>query len=333
MPEVLITHPRLIPEGPHQPILREAGFEIRLPPPDVDTMRAEVLAELVGDAEAAIAGMEPYNRAVLDGAPHLRVIARCGVGYESVDVAACDERAIAVTTTPGTNHHSVAEHALAMMLALSRGFPQRDLVVRRSQPWKKVSLPRFAGSTVGIIGLGRIGRALAMRLPGLQVTALAYEPFPDEEFVQKHNVELTGLEELLRRSDYISLHVPVTPETQGLINRETLANMKRSAILVNTARGALIDEDALLDALSSGQLAGAGLDVLQQEPPSADHPLLQQDNVLFSPHAAGMDTQSHRDSCIMVANTLVHLHQGPWPVDCAVNLKGVTDWKWDEPKV
>ena len=119
MPSVLITHPRLIPDGPHHALLRDAGFEIRLPPSGADTRRAEGLAKVVGDAEAAIAGMEPYNRDVLAKAPRLRVVARCGVGYESVDVSACDARNIAVTITPGTNEHSVAEHALAMIMALS----------------------------------------------------------------------------------------------------------------------------------------------------------------------------------------------------------------------
>jgi phosphoglycerate dehydrogenase-like enzyme len=292
-------------------------------------MRPDVVADLIGDAAAAIAGMEPYNREVIDSAPRLRVIARCGVGYDTVDVAACDQRGIAVTTTPGTNHDSVAEHALAMILALSRGFPQRDLVVRRSQPWKKSPLPRFAGATVGIVGLGRIGKALAIRLPSLGVSVLAYEPFPDEEFVSKFNVELTDLQDLLSRSDFVSLHVPVTAETQGMINRHALAKMKPGGVLINTARGALIVEDDLLEALSSGHLAAAGLDVLQQEPPPSDHPLLQQDNVLFSPHAAGIDQQSHHDSVVMVANTLVDLYQGRWPSQCIMNLRGVTNWTWD----
>ena len=329
MPAVLITHPRLIPAGPHHEILRNAGFEIRTPPAATDTKRTDVLSELVGDAEAAIAGMEPYHREVIERAPRLRVVARCGVGYESVDVEACDARNIAVTITPGTNEHSVAEHALAMILALSRGFPGRDLVVRNSRPWQKKALPRLAGRTIGIVGLGRIGKALAIRLPSLQVKTLAFEPFPDHEFIKQHGVELTSLEDLLRRSDIVSLHLPVTEESRDMINRERLALMKPGALLVNTARGALIVEEDLRQALEAGQLAGAGLDVLRQEPPEPDHPLLRLENVLFSPHTAGVDEQSHHDSVVMVAQILVDLYQGRWPVDCIVNLDGVTNWKWN----
>ena len=330
MPAVLITHPRLIPEGPHYEILREAGFEIRVPPAEADTTRTEVLTELIGDAEAAIAGMEPYNREVIERAARLRVVARCGVGYESVDVDACEAGNIVVTITPGTNEHSVAEHALAMVFALSRGFPGRDLVVRNRRPWHKAALPRLAGRTIGIVGLGRIGKALALRLPSLQVTTLAFEPFPDHEFVRKHGVELTSLEDLLRRSDIVSLHLPVTEDSRDMINSERLALMKRGALLVNTARGALIVEQDLHRALVDGQLAGAGLDVLRQEPPPANHPLLDLENVLFSPHTAGVDEQSHHDSVVMVAQILVDLHQGRWPADCVVNLSGVTDWKWSD---
>ena len=328
MPVVLIVHPRLIPDGPHHPLLRQAGFEIRLPPAGADPMQPEVLSELIRDADAAVAGLEPFNREVISSAPQLRVVARCGVGFETVDVEACDERHIAVTTTPGTNEHSVAEHALAMMFALSRGFPGRDLVVRNRRPWKKVALPRLAGRTVGIVGLGRIGKALAMRLPSLQVQTIAYESYPDQEFNRAHGIELTSLEELLARSDFVSLHVPVTSETEGMINRERLALMKSGAVLVNTARGALVNEQDLHRALVEGRLAAAGLDVLVQEPPADDHPLLELENVLFSPHAAGMDEQSHHDSVIMLARTLTDLYQGRWPAECVVNLKHVNEWMW-----
>lgn len=328
MPEILITHPRLIPPGPHYQILRDGGFDIRLPPPDVDPMQVNVLADLIGSAEAVITGVEPFNRQIIEGARSLRVVARCGVGYDSVDVDACDDTNIVVITTPGTNHHAVAEHALAMMLALSRGFPARDLMVRESRPWKKPPLPRFAGSTVGIVGLGRIGKALAERLTSLQVKVLAFEPFPDTAFAEQYNVEFTTLEDLLSRSDFISLHLPVTAETEGLINQQTLAKMKSSAMLINTARGGLIVEQDLIAALTSGGIAAAGLDVMRSEPPQADDPLLQQENILLSPHAAGVDQQAHHDSIVMVAETLVALHQGRWPEECIVNLVGVTDWNW-----
>ena len=328
VPIVLIVHPRLIPPGPHYQILQQAGFEIRLAQEGLDAMQPEVLKELLRGAEAAIAGLEPFNREVIEASPDLRVVARCGVGYDTVDVDACRDHDVLVTITPGTNQHSVAEHALAMMLALSRGFPQRDLIVRGKRPWSKTPLPRFAGSTVGIVGLGRIGRALAERLPGLQVKTLAYEPYPDDEFVSRHGVRLTDLATLLRESDFISLHLPVTPESQGMINRDSIATMKRGAVLINTARGGLVVEGDLHAALTSGQLAGAGLDVLNDEPPADDHPLLALENVLFSPHAAGIDEQAHVDSITLCGQVVADLYQGKRPLECIVNREGIEQWQW-----
>jgi phosphoglycerate dehydrogenase-like enzyme len=327
MPNVLITHPRLRGPGPHLDILRSGGFEVRLPPADCDLMKAAVLAEQVGDAQSVLAGTEPFTRAVIARATRLRVIARCGVGYDAIDVEAAEEHGIAVTITPGTNEHSVAEHALAMLLALSRGFPLRDRQVRRGE-WRKVALPRLAGQTLGIVGLGRIGKALAGRVVGLDVRILVYEPYPDREFVKRHSIELTSLEDLLRRSDFVSLHLPLAAQTRGLINHKTLALMKPRAILVNTARGGLVVEQDLYEALRSGRLAAAGLDVFHDEPVPQDHPLLELDNVLVSPHVAGLDEQSDRDSQRMVARVLVDLAHGRWPADCIVNLRGVSNWKW-----
>ena len=329
MPEVLITHRRLIPEGPHHQLLKDAGFSIRAVPDDVDAMQADVLIDLLGDAEAVIAGTEPFNRIVIETPNKLRVVARCGVGFDTVDVDACDEKNIVVTTTLGTNHHSVAEHALAMMLAVYRGFPGRDLLVRNRRAWNKNVLPRFAGSTVGIVGLGRIGQSLAMRLPSLQAKILAFEPYPNEEFVKQYDIELTSLEDLLSRSDAVSLHSPVFPETVGMINRETLALMKSTAILVNTSRGALVVEEDLVETLKNGTIAAAGLDVFENEPINDDHPFLDMENVLLSPHAAGADNVSHHDSCVMVGETISELYRGGWPAECIMNMKGVSGWGWN----
>ena len=328
MPSVLITHPRLRTEGPHMEMLQTAGFEIRLPPSDSDCMQPDVLAAVLGDVESVIAGTEPFNAEVIAESSNLRVIARSGVGYDAIDLSAADERNIAVTTTPGTNEHSVAEHALAMLVALARGFPARDMQVRGGRPWKKVPLPRLAGRTLGIVGLGRVGKALAVRVASLQIGVLAYEPYPDHEFVKRHGIELVSLEDLLHRSDIVSLHLPLSAETSGMINRDTLSLMKPNAILINTSRGGLVVENELHQALVDGRLAAAGLDVFEHEPVAPEHPLLKLGNVLVSPHVAGLDEQSNLDSQVMVARVLVDLHQGRWPADCVVNLQVSNDWKW-----
>jgi D-3-phosphoglycerate dehydrogenase len=328
MPTVLLAHPGYRSEGPHRAILEQSGFELRLPPGGADLSREDDFAAALAGCEAAIAGTEPYTASLLERAAQLRVIARSGVGYDAVDVAAADARNIAVTTTPGTNEHSVAEHALAMLLAIARGFPQRDRQVRRGGRWKRRPGPRLAGKTLGIVGLGRIGRALATRARGLELNVLAYEPYPDKAFVARWNVELVALDELLRRSDFISIHVPLGEQTRGLFDRRRIAAMKRGAMLVNTARGGIVNEDDLADALRRGQLAAAALDVFETEPLPLDSPLLELDNLLLSPHLAGLDEQSAHDAAVMVAETLVALHEGRWPAECVVNLKGVTDWKW-----
>ena len=328
MPSVLIVPPRLRGDGPHTQILRSAGFEIRVPPPEPDTMQEAVLAAQIGDAEAIIAGTEPYTRKVIFGAPRLRVIVRSGVGYDAIDVKAAEERGVVVATTPGVNHIPAAEHALAMLLALARGFPRRDRQVRSGDWWTKLPLPRFGGRTLGIVGLGRIGRELATRAIALGVKVLASSPRPDREFAAKHGIEIVPFEELLRRSDMVSLHAPMIEETRGMINRRTLALMKPGAILVNTARGGLIVEEDLHAALIEGRLAAAGLDVFVTEPPPPDHPLLQLDNVLVSQHISGLDDDSYRDAQVMLANIIVDLARGRWPVEGVVNFSGVVAWKW-----
>lgn len=325
---VLIVPPILYPEGPHTRLLSAAGFDIRTPPRDADLAKPQELATLLADVDAAIVGTERYPRDVILGAPRLRVIVRCGVGYDAIDLQAADERGIAVAATPGINHEAVAEHALAMLLALARGFPRRDFTVRRGEPWTKTPMPRIAGRTLGLVGLGRSARALVGRIGGLQLRIIAHAPRPDRDFAAEHGIELASLEEVLRRSDFVSLHLPLIPETRDLIDARRLALMKPSAILVNTSRGGLVDERALHAALADGRLAGAGLDVFAQEPPAPDNPLLRLDNVLLSPHIAGMDDESYDDLRTMVARIVIDLAEGRWPHDCVVNLRGVTDWRW-----
>lgn len=324
----LIVPPLMHPEGPHTALLRAAGFEVRRLPDGVDSFRPEELGRLLADVDAVLAGTEPYTRDVLARAPRLRVIVRFGVGYDAIDLTAADAQGIAVATTPATNHEAVAEHTLAMIMALARGFPRRDLMVRRGDPWQKLPLPRLAGRRLGLIGLGRIARSLVRKLPGLELHVLAHSRNPDPAFAAAHAIELTTLDGLLERSDIVSLHVPVTPATRRMVDEGFLARMKRGAILVNTSRGALVDEQALHRALAGGHLAAAGLDVFAAEPPPRDHPLLQLDNVLLSPHVAGLDEVSYRDLQTMAAHVVIDLSQGRRRPDCVVNLKDAPDWRW-----
>lgn len=314
-------------QGPHLEMLQAAGFEVRFVPRDVNLFQPANLIPLVKDASAIIAGSEPYSAETLAQLPKLRAFARMGVGFDAIDVPACDKLRIVVATTPGVNHHAVAEHTIALLMGVARGFPARDQFVRQGT-WKRFATPRIMGRTLGLVGLGRIGQATATRGIGLGMQVIAYDPYPNLEFAREHGIELVSLEALLSRSDYVSLHLPMSKENHHLINAKSLARMKPGAILINTARGLLVDERALYDALKSGHLAGAGLDVFEVEPLPTTSPLLEFNNVMFCGHLAGLDHESHHDTLKLCAEIVIGLAQGKWPRHCIQNLVGVTDWKW-----
>ena len=297
-------------------------------PPGVDLFQEDNVISVLQGCEASVAGSEPYTRRVIESLPDLRVIARSGVGFDAVDVAACDDAAIVVTTAPGVNHHAVAEHTIALLMGVSRGFPELDSNVRKGQ-WQRRFRPRVMGATLGIVGLGRIGRAVATRATGLGMNVIAFEPYPNLEFVDQWTIELLELDDLLARADYVSLHLPMSAETRHIIDGGSLAKMKEGSVLINTARGALVDESSLYEALKAGPLRAAALDVFEVEPLPLTSPLLTLDSVLVSGHVAGLDTQSYEDGFKMVAETIIDLHHGDWPTGRIQNLEGVTDWSWN----
>jgi D-3-phosphoglycerate dehydrogenase / 2-oxoglutarate reductase len=313
--------------GPHLELLESQGFEVRHAPRERNLYDNATLVDVLRGASAVLAGSEPYPASVLQQLKTVRVLSRMGVGYDAIDTAACDALGIAVTTTPGCNHHAVAEHTLGMLLAVARGFPARDQHVRAAT-WKRFSTPRVMGRTLGLVGLGRIGQAVATRARGLGMHVVATDPYPPTAFASEWQVALVELEELLAKSDYVSLHLPVSQGSRHLLNASTLAKMKPGSVVINTARGALIDEPALIAALQSGHLRAAALDVFEVEPLPATSPLLQLENVLLSGHLAGLDHESHYDTLVMGSQTIIELHQGRWPADKIRNLAGITGWKW-----
>ena len=324
-PETLLDQP-----GPHVDLLREAGFEIRYPKNRLLARGGcdvqETLGELRG-CSAVIASSEPYLAETIAAADSLRVIARCGVGYDRVDVTAASEHRVAVTITPTANHEAVAEHALALILAIAKsvGVGDRQL---RAGGWPRFITRPLRGSTLGILGLGRIGRSMAIRGAALSMRVIACEQFPDESFVAQHHIELVDQDELLTRSDYLSLHCPLNDETQGLINRQTLAKMKPEGVLINTARGGLVVEADLIEALNTGSIFAAGLDVFEQEPASADNPLFKLDNVVVTPHLAGADSTSLRDMATEAAECIARLSRDEWPEGAVVNDALRERWQW-----
>ncbi len=243
---------------------------------------AQVAALLPG-IDGYIAGLDGIDADALKAADRLKVISRYGVGVDSVDLDAARQKGVVVTNTPGANSVSVAELALGLMLALARQIPEAVEAVHQGK-WPRYAGLSLEGKTVGILGLGAIGKQLARRLGAFDCRLLAYDPFGDAAAAKELHVELTGLDAVLGNSDFVSLHLPLLPETRGMVNDGFLAKMKKASFLINTSRGEVIDEDALLRALQSGQLKGVGLDAFTVEPPDPKSPLLQLPQVIATPH-------------------------------------------------
>jgi D-3-phosphoglycerate dehydrogenase / 2-oxoglutarate reductase len=331
MPVVLITPEALINvRGPWVSLLEEAGLTIAYPEDPTFTRGLCTAAETVRvlrPAAAVIAGGEFFTPEILAGLPQLRVIARAGVGYDRVDVPAATGKKIAVTITPTANHEGVAEQAFALIFAIAKGVVVNDERTRAGQ-WSLGATAPLRGTTLGLFGLGRIGRSTALRGRAMGMTVMATETYPDLAFVRQHGVELVDFDALLACSDYLSLHCPHNAQTDRMFNRDVFARMKRGSVLINTSRGRLIVEADLLAALQQGHLGGAGLDVFETEPATADNPLFALKNVVVSPHLGGADKLSQDNMAIEAAECIVKLYRGEWPVGAVVNdaLRG--EWTW-----
>lgn len=251
--------------------------------PTAKPLSSAQLRELLPGVDGYIAGLDTIDAAALEAAGDLRVVARYGVGVDNVDLAAAKARGIVVTNTPGANARSVAELTVALLLLLARPV-LRAAAETRAGGWPRTSGMSLEGKTVGLYGLGAIGRQVARRLVGFDCRVLAHDPLVDLEFCEAHDVIPVDPDELLAASDFVSLHLPVLPETRGLVDAAFLRRMKPGASLVNTSRGELVDEAALLEALQAGHLRGAALDAFTQEPPGAGNPLLALPQVIPTPH-------------------------------------------------
>ena len=241
------------------------------------------VAKLLPGIDGYIAGLDGIDANAMKTADRLKVIARYGVGVDNVDLKVAREKGIVVTNTPGANSVSVAELALGLMLALARQIPEAVEAVHQGK-WPRYSGISLEGKTIGILGLGAIGKQLARRLAGFDCRVLAFDPFADVSFANGNHVELTTMDEVIGQADFLSLHLPLLPETRGLVNDGFLSKMKKGSFLVNTSRGEVIDEDALLRALETGHLRGVALDAFTVEPPDPKNPLLALPQVIVTPH-------------------------------------------------
>jgi phosphoglycerate dehydrogenase-like enzyme len=304
-------------------VLREAGFEL-VEAFELDNERdARTLARGLNGAWGVIAGSESYSREALLGIPDLRVIARFGAGYDRVDVEAATELGVAVVVQPAGNAASVADFTLALILGCLREIPMLDGTVRGGC-WRPARLGRdLTGATVAIVGLGAIGRAVAQRLAGFECRLLAVDVAPDREYCARHGIEVVELDDAVRQADVVTLHVPGGTSTRHLISARELALMKPGAILVNTSRGNVVDEAALADAVRSGRLGGAALDVFEREPLPADHELLALPGILVSGHFAMFTRQAVRALMEQVVAGILAVADGLAPPGC-VNPEAIS---------
>jgi D-3-phosphoglycerate dehydrogenase len=313
-PTVVITDSDLASDEDER-VLREAGLTtVRLQA----KTEAEVVAGLAGTgADALIVQWAPVAAAALEAAPQCRFISRLGIGYDMIDVAAATERGVAVANTPDYCVDEVVAHTLAMALWLLRGLGRFDAAVRggqwsAAQPYPRACRPSEA--IIGVIGVGRIGARVAAQAQALGFGVLACDPYAEAS----GSMRLTTLEDLLERSDLVTLHAPLNPETRHLVRAETIGLMRAGALLVNTCRGGLVDEAALVEALHRGQLAGAALDVFETEPLPAASPLRSLPSVLLSPHAAWYSPASLAELPVQAARQVVDFLAGR-PVPAIVN--------------
>jgi D-3-phosphoglycerate dehydrogenase len=249
------------------------------------SLKGDALVEFLKDCDKAVLALEAVDDALLARLPGLKLISKFGVGLDSFDVAAMARRGVKLAWTPGSNSRSVAELALLAALALLRRVPEASADLRAGA-WRQPKGSTLSGKTVGLIGLGAVGRDLVALLKPFGVRVLAHDPAPDRAFAAANGVLLAGLDEILAQADVVSVHAPLVAATRGLIGAAGLAKMKPTAVLINTARGGLVDEAALLAALDAGKLAGAGLDAFAEEPPK-DRRLLEHPKVLATPHIGG----------------------------------------------
>ncbi len=290
--------------GPHHELLAGSGFEIvreRGPLPE------SRMLELAGSFDAYLCGDDVISRAVIDRSlPRLKLISKYGIGVDKIDVRYATEKKIPVLFTPGVNHTTVAEHTFLLLLALEKNFLYGTDSTRKGE-WRRKTGRELLGKTIGIVGLGRIGKEVAIRARAFGMESVGYDIYWDEAFAREHGVRrAASLDEIFSVSDYISLHTNLTPETRDLIGAKSIAKMKKGVLILNCARGEIVNTADMAAALQSGQVGGYGTDVLDQEPPPADHPLLRLPNCVITPHIASRTQESVvRQATAAVRNLLL----------------------------
>lgn len=298
--------------GPHHDLLASTGAEIvreRGPLPE------SRMLELAGEFDAFLCGDDEITKAVIDKSlPRLKIIAKYGIGVDKIDVAYATEKQIPVSFCPGVNHTTVAEHVFMLLLALNKNL-MAQANATAAGGWKRMTGHEVMGKTIGIVGLGRIGKEVAIRAKAFGMDILGYDLYWPEDFAKEYGItRMDGVTQLLRESDIVSLHTNLTEETRDMICAASIRNMKDGATLINCGRGELTNSADIAAALESGKLGGYGADVLDQEPPPANHPLLGAKNCIITPHVGSRTYESVQRQAGMATENLVLLLKGQKPL-------------------
>ncbi len=296
--------------GPGE-ILRSAGIELEAGERSKAYTEAELL-DVIAQYDGIIVGTDPMTERVIQAGKQLKIIAKNGVGYDNVDLKAATARGIYVTFTPGAVEQTVADSTFALIFALGRQIVQGDAAIRRGE-WKRAVGINLSNKKLGIVGLGRIGKNVVLRSRGFNMQVYASDPYADQAFCAEHSVRLVDLDELFATCDIVSIHAPLLEATRHLVNQRTLSLMKPGALLINTARGELVDEAALVRALQDKKIGGAALDVFSKEPLPGNSPLRALDNVILTPHTAGYSYDTLIASGMMIAESILAALKGQVP--------------------
>ncbi|MGX8850399.1 phosphoglycerate dehydrogenase [Amedibacillus sp. YH-ame10] len=288
-------------------ILKDKGFEI-IPNPKGRLLTEEEMMEYIQGVDAVILGTDVFSQKVIDCADKLKIVSRYGVGLDKVDCEYLKEKGIELKIAANANTNSVADHAVGLMLSVCHNITRCDRYIHNGE-WKKPMGKDLYQSTVGILGLGAIGKSVARRVHGFDCKILAFDKFYDDAFVEEYGIQKASIDEIFEQADFITLHMPALPEFTPLITKETFAKMKDDAVLINTARAKLIDQEALYEAIEKNQIYGFGSDVHYQEP-NIDEKLMQSENVVVTPHIAASSIGSINNMSRIAAQNIVDYFEG-----------------------
>lgn len=298
--------------GAHHQLLESAGYEIVRERGPLSEAR---MLELAGGFDAFLCGDDAITKAVIDKSlPRLKIISKYGIGVDKIDVKYATEKQIPVLFTPGVNHTTVAEHTFLLLLALEQNFLYGVDASRKGE-WKRKTGHEVLGKTIGIIGLGRIGKEVVIRARAFGMETIAFDLYWDEAFAKQHGVRRAAtLDEIFAASDYISLHTNLTPETRDLVGAKNIAKMKKGVLILNCARGEIVNTADMVEALKSGRVGGYGTDVLDEEPPPPDHPLLRLPTCIVTPHVASRTYESVERQALASVENLLRAARGEKPI-------------------